>query len=621
MEFADSNDSYDNKQKKLIPPRDKRLQEIIDLIEIDLPTEEEALFVNKRSTYTLGQHTDLSVLTGGETDFQSFYLNSGYRFDPLAFGHTPDGIGPFKCSVSNRSNKIAIRPVLRFKRCPELWEEIINNHGIHSELYFGMMPTNALSASEQKMINKAFNEGSKELKKENDEGFIFDGVYIYDPKNDMKGFKPIIYPTYRFAHDYDCASKFLIRYKVRQNYKGEDWLDRLVTTSLKIRLSNDEKYKNGNNVWIRISSIPWIVDYEHKTLISKYNLLAGIRYEDIRFYLDNYLKYEMLCHEGEVLDYKRQISVKTNSQEETDEITKILVKIKENMKYYFGDKDIKDNVDKLLENYNNKLDEISNKQTTTLELSIGNENNPKELHKKLINDLQNILSEVTINGTKVKNYHDMIDILNECKKDKIDTNKDELCIIINTIKTVILEFITGKNELKEELDQIITNNINRNESYINEFKNDENTRSRTLDELKLEFRKDLQPFLEKLSNIVERQDLVNEIINNVNIMITNHFTESKNKIVQNYLKILNEIVIRIKEHGIEEEKDTLRKIVQLDFTIDDDTNIIIRKLESMIIKAYKIEFDMEERNNRHKEIDNLKVHIDTSSFFNSNQRK
>lgn len=633
MELGDIN-AYDNNRKHAkIPPRDKNMKEVLDLIEIDLPTKEEAKFLSNIDVSLISSHTDLAALTGGINSYSQFYIKGDSEYYPRAYGFTKDGTGVELCKNGYRNNGIALRPVLRFNKCPELWEKIIENikeedaiktsWGTYSILKFGSMPMNAPSKEEQKVLNKAFNDGSRDIKKQNDEGFIFEGVYIHGQYNDMKSFRPVKYPKYSHSYEYGFASRFYINYKVHQNYQGENWADKLISSSVKIKLSNGVEYKNGKNVWIRISSIPWIVDFKHKALISKNILLAGLRDRDCKWYLDNYMKYEILCHEGKILDYKRHMPIKVNTPEETDEITKILIKIKENMKYYFGDKEIKNIVDKLIENYNDKLDEIRSRSTNTLELTIGNENNPEELRKKLISDLQNLLFEVETNGEKVKNYHDMIDILNECKKDKINTSKDELCPIINTIKTVIIEFITDekvKEKLKKELDQIITNNINRNKSYINEFKNNDNARTRTLDELKLEFRKDLHPFLENLSKLVEKQDLVNEIINDVNIMISNTFTVSKNKIVKNYLNILNEIISKIKDNGTSEDRIKLKSLVNIDFGIYEDTNIIIRKLESMIIDAFKLELTITERNKRNRRIDALKFNHDTSNIFNDNNQ-
>ena len=68
----------------------------------------------------------------------------------------------------------------------------------------------------------------------------------------------------------------------------------------------------------------------------------------------------------------------------------------------------------------------------------------------------------------------------------------------------------------------------------------------------IEFKKNIHPYLILLNNVINKQDLVNEIMNNVHIMITNHFTGSKNKIIKNYLAILNDIITRIKENGTED---------------------------------------------------------------------
>ena len=639
MEFEDYN-YKDQKKYPEVPPRDKEIQEVLNKIIIDLPSQYEILSPYAKNA--LHDTTDLAKLTGlPYKNNQSFYLRSSNSILTLA-PYFDAETGEFKqCKLTDRDK--AIRPILRFTDCPKLWDDILsvaykNETTNCLEICFGWMPTNVLHSHENEFVNRwqlwdAYSEKSSELVKTK-MTYTIDGVYMHYNKSPEKPFNPKEYPIYEFQ------GKKLINFKVFQNDDGNNKVELLlnkITGSIfsGTILSDGEDYSNGAEIWLKVTEIPWIVDTEKKILIAKDNLVAGIRYEDCWWYLNNYFKYEVLCNEELILKRVRNKNRITNQPADnmpksgevtkTDEITELINKIKKHRKYYYGDVDVEARVNELLTNYNKELDDMSKNignEANELSISI---RNPKALYEKLVTDFNELLFEIKSNGEKAKNYHEMMDILNECQKDKIDTLKDELCLVINTIKTVLLEFITDeekKNKLKDELDQIIANNINRNRSYIEEFKNNDNARVRTLDELKIEFRKDLHPFLVSLSAIVEKQDLVNEILNNVNIMITNHFTESKNKIVKNYLKILNEIISTIKEYGTEEEKETIRKLVQLDFSIDDDTNVIMRKLESMITEAYKIELDIKDRYNRNMEIDNLRVHIDTSNIFNDdNQTK
>lgn len=606
-------------------------------IEIDLPSQEDIDFLRNINYHYMvfsPLHTDLAVLTGNNHQREYVYLrdvDENHEYDVsyiegLSNKYHSDVVKKDKLKNYTRySRQFMIKPVLTFKnlevfnRLP--FQRIIKN-GIklnYTKIELGWMPQYAPDANTQYKLNEALK---KEKLIKTKDTYTFDKEYVFGENQLKKGFRPIEYPVYEFN------GKKYIRYKVNQcrrnNYDN-------------VTLSNDLKYHNGEYIWIEVSKISWIVDIKRGVLISERNLLSGIQFEKygkefkpldyqssfIKKYLNDCLKHEILRNEyfkkkndDKVKEEKTTNKDNTNS----NQITSLLNRIAEYKKYYLGTVNIEDKVKNLLINYNKSLDNLAN---NNFELSIETKD-PRLLYQRLILDLEEILMELKVHGEKVKNYHDMIDILIECKKNNIDTSKDELCQIINTIKSVIIEFISDtkvKEELKKELNDIITQNIKRNRSYIDEFKTNDNKQTKPLEILKLEFRKDLQDFLEtKIVSVIEKQDIVNEIMNNVKLMVDNHFTESKNKLVSNYLRILNDIISRIKTIGSEEDKEKLKKIINLDFDISDDISIIMRKLESMIIEAYKIQLDIEETYVKNKEIDDLRVNVNLSNIFN-NKRK
>ena len=83
MEFADSNDSYDNKQKKLIPPRDKRLQEIIQTLNNDKGVTTRSLlfivlilnYINDRYIFLMSSTVTGLGLPGVQASFRASALN------------------------------------------------------------------------------------------------------------------------------------------------------------------------------------------------------------------------------------------------------------------------------------------------------------------------------------------------------------------------------------------------------------------------------------------------------------------------------------------------------------------------------------------------------------------
>lgn len=608
----------------------------------DAITEEHGSFVYRRYNET----TDLATLTGKHKYSKYFYLSDKpdndeftiyYEDENGAIRHE-DFVEKDKLKNYNRySRQFVIRPVLRFNNCPELFDHLqfpkTDRHGKklkYSKIKFGWMPRYIPDKSTQYKLNIAYK--SHKIIKTNDE-YTFDSRYVRGDGSIKQKFKPIAYPVYEFEN------KKYIRYQVNQCWDSRIFVDKMIgVKSEPVILSNNLAYTNGEYVWVEVSQIPWIVDIERKTLIAEEGLLSGIQFDSfdanyqpinyetsfIKKFLNNYLKGEILKNEHILVKGKNKQQNTSEENKNNDQVTSLLNKIQEYRKYYFGTMNIEEKVKKLLSNYNMALDKLSRKiDQGNNELSIET-SNPKLLYQRLILDLEEILMELKIHGEKVKNYHDMIDILTECIKNEVDPNKDELCTTIHTIKSVILEFIPNpkiKSQLKKELNDIIANNINRNKAYIEEFKHNDGIKNKSLEELKLEFKRDLQPFLEnRLVKVIENQDLVNEIMNNVKSMIDNHFTESKNKMVRNYLSILNDIISRIKDIGTNEDRERVRQIVGLDFNIDDDINLIMRKLEAMIKEAYKIQLDIEERIAKNKEIDDLRVNVDISNIFNDNNK-
>lgn len=610
---------------------------ILDKISIDLPSGEDVKILfdaysdrygDKKYKYNIT--TDMAKLCGERGILHEWYLKDANEIDQYFISHVVDSYTNIcfnDCDMYKPySHDFLLRPVLDFKNCPELFDRIQyfdpigeKNSGKvkYARTYFGLYPRYVVSQGIENKLNIEFKHHN--ITKTNDV-YTFDKTYPHIINNFKKSFNPIESPVYEYE------GKKYIRWKICQLLKDTN-----------VELSNNIRYYNGKHVWIEITPIPWIIDFERKVLIAQEGLLYGIPFESfrkkfnpidyqssfIKNFLDNTLKKEMLNNEP-LLKNKKESVKKESKPEKKDEVSTILDSIRIYKKYYLGNMDVETKVKNILTNYQNDLKNIStNIGSKNKELSIGIQS-PKLLYQKLLLNLNDVLFELKTHGEKVKNYYDMIDILLECKKDEIDTSKDELCGDVNTIKHVSINFVANeqlRKKLQEKLEKIINKNIKRNKSYIEEFKTNDNIKAKSLDELKLEFRRDLQPFLEKeLITAVEKQNLVNEIMNNVKLMIENHFTESKNKVVKNYLTILNEIILKIKENGTSDDIELLKNIVNVDFNIDDDINIT-HKLELMIIEAYKIELDILERDMINREINDLKLDFDTESIFDENHTK
>ncbi len=383
------------------------------------------------------------------------------------------------------------------------------------------------------------------------------------------------------------------------------------------------KYHRGEYVWLEVSEIPWIVDTENMMLISEELLLSGIQYDtfdkkfpslkyeksNIKWYFNTYFKPEMLqfininlkdygIETGEKEDtvHKSVTRVVTldsiekekdnQENEKKQEIVKLLEEIRDNKKYYLGDDDINEIVKKKYNDYSRTISELKHK--------VGNENNglhlntndPNFYYQRLLLDLNEIIEKLRVHSTKVKDCHEMIDILNECLKSSIDVNKDGICKLVKEANDIILGTNidrTTKNELIRKLDDIINNNIKRINSYIDEYKKDINAKTKTINELKEEFENDFQPFrkqIEKVKSCRDMIDILNECQKEEIDISKDSVCETVNKIKTVIFKFLeNEIII-----------DDLRR------ELDEILNNNINRVNSYIKEVFENKEDRKEKN-------------------------
>ena len=151
------------------------------------------------------------------------------------------------------------------------------------EVTYGEYPQYAPASYMQKTLDNLYITRRIQKIREN---YTFDST----PYNEYsKGFHPITYDVYQYN------DKKYIRVKMNSYFDGNA-----------VQLSNGEKYKDGDYVWIEISPVVWLVDHKTKTLVSKRGLLSGIRFHtdkrkyngdfkttEMKEYLDKYMSRDL----------------------------------------------------------------------------------------------------------------------------------------------------------------------------------------------------------------------------------------------------------------------------------------------------------------------------------------
>ncbi len=90
-------------------------------------------------------------------------------------------------------------------------------------------------------------------------------------------------------------------------YKGKKYINIKARCYNEVTLSNNQKYKDGDTVWVEVSPVVWLYDEKTNVLISKKCLLSGIEYNDhdgnsweyndgIKWYLNRYMLKNITLH-------------------------------------------------------------------------------------------------------------------------------------------------------------------------------------------------------------------------------------------------------------------------------------------------------------------------------------
>ena len=467
-------------------------------------------------------------------------------------------------------NACAIRPVLISK---EVYRSVLSKDT--DEVVYGEYPQYAPKKEMQEELERMYE---KKTLKETGKVYTFNDNETYHKET----FVPIKY------------REFI--------YKNKKYIRFRVINSIGDTLSNGLFYELGDYVWIEVKPVHWYVDKMNKTLISKEGLLSGITYNGRN------VKYDGKFNKTELYNYLNTYMVKdlipsVIIKEKQDEIIDLVNEIKECIKYFDNDSEIKEKVKEIVDNYNSNLDSLANKKNNNiLDLTLDTE---ETLYRKLKMELERVLFELRKDSKDIKNYYDMISILNDYESNK----EDEIAILIYQVRSIIEKNIideNNRNMLLNEFNGIIS-------SYSKECKDrvlELNNCNKSIEELKLEFRKRIHPFLIKLNLYIEKQDIIREMSRNIKLILDNYEVDTKNKTIKNSLDLLHDIIVRIKEDAFDTDLDKIKEI--LDFNIDYNTNTldIIRKLNDIIVKAYKLELSIEERKRYVKKINNNKINID-----------
>ena len=235
--------------------------------------------------------TDFSVLLGGwvssehvEND-SSLEGRTGYYWTKSDDGDNDarvvddNGDSPYN-NVNERSG--GARPALPFSEVssiPTNGESGKRAKDGVLEVEYGYYPQKAASRDMQERLERAYRSGNISKTRNN---YTTDSV-AYDEYD--TSFQP------QTHQEYEYNGKRYVRVKANSYYDGGDFT-----------LSNGEQYRDGDDVWVEVLPVKWLVDEKSRMMITEKLIFAGVQFNkernyhtrdfdrtDIKTFMDRYL--------------------------------------------------------------------------------------------------------------------------------------------------------------------------------------------------------------------------------------------------------------------------------------------------------------------------------------------
>lgn len=247
--------------------------------------------------------TDFSILLGGYVIDNYHYNNSNSLEDRAGWYWTSSDVKDNEvCVVRDCGSRGDFRVDLRTGGArPALPYSLIRNissNGVRGrdgilEVEYGEYPQKVASKRLQDELERAYNYNQSSIRKTG-KTYTTDSRKYYEHN---KKFRAQIIEEYSF----DDEKKY-VRVKANSDFGGS-----LFT------LSNGERYKDGDYVWVEVEPIKWLIDEKSDIALSERLLFAGVQFKhkrnykgdfrtnDIKEFMDRYFSKDILVNNNSML--------------------------------------------------------------------------------------------------------------------------------------------------------------------------------------------------------------------------------------------------------------------------------------------------------------------------------
>ena len=155
------------------------------------------------------------------------------------------------------------------------------------EVEYGYYPQQAVPRDMQERLEQAYRRGNISKTRNT---YTTDSV-AWDDYN--TAFQP------QTHQEYEYNGKRYVRVEVNSFFEGGPFI-----------LSNGEQYRNGDNVWVEVEPVKWLVDEREKIMITEKIIFAGVQFNkemnytgnfdrtDIKTFMDRYLSRDLVQSRG-----------------------------------------------------------------------------------------------------------------------------------------------------------------------------------------------------------------------------------------------------------------------------------------------------------------------------------
>lgn len=250
--------------------------------------------------------TDFSILLGGWVDINKYYWHidgddslegrTGFYWTKSDDGDNDarvvDGSGRRSChNVLERGG--GARPALPFSSISSIPTNGVSGKRAGDgvlEVEYGFYPQKAVSKDMQERLERAFKSGSLSRTGKNyttDSRRYDDYDAEFSPKQHQ---------------EYQYNGKRYVRVEANSDFGGGEF-----------QLSNGEKYRDGDNVWVEVSPVKWLVDERAKIMLTDKLIFSGVQFNhtrdyhtrdfdktDIKTFMDRYLSRDLEQSRGTI---------------------------------------------------------------------------------------------------------------------------------------------------------------------------------------------------------------------------------------------------------------------------------------------------------------------------------